>query len=321
MKHVLILVQVLDEFGDASFVKKLVLFLGVVSALPMLRLFLEGVAPRGTVELQTAFDTWAQPATQRALLHTLVTAGIGTLISVMLGVSFALLVALTDIRAKPALVFCFMLPLMIAPQVTALAWLQVFGPGSALMKAAGLAPAPGSPNPLHSPGGIALRPATKVDVPIILGLIRGIAEYERLSHEVEATEALLREHGFGPRRIFEAILGERDGQAVAFALYFYSFSTFKAQPTLYLEDLFVVPEERRSGIGSQLLTRLAQIAVERKCGRMEWSVLDWNTPARDFYFKLGAVAMDEWTVFRMTPAAFGALAREAPPGELPGEAV
>jgi GNAT superfamily N-acetyltransferase len=160
------------------------------------------------------------------------------------------------------------------------------------------------------PGGIALRPATRADVKTILGLIRGIAEYERLAHEVEATEALLLEHGFGPRRIYEAILAERDGRALGFALYFYSFSTFKARPTLYLEDLFVVPAERRGGIGSRLLTRLAQIAVERKCGRMEWSVLDWNTPARDLYFKLGAKAMEEWTVFRMTPDAFGRLARQ-----------
>jgi GNAT superfamily N-acetyltransferase len=162
----------------------------------------------------------------------------------------------------------------------------------------------------QAPGGLALRPATRADVPTILGLIRGIAEYERLAHEVEATEALLLEHGFGPRRIYEAILAERNGRAVGFALYFYSFSTFKARPTLYLEDLFVVPQERRGGIGSRLLTRLAQVAVERACGRMEWSVLDWNTPARDLYFKLGAKAMEEWTVFRMTPDAFGRLARD-----------
>jgi GNAT superfamily N-acetyltransferase len=164
---------------------------------------------------------------------------------------------------------------------------------------------------------IALRPATPADVPTLLALIRGIADYERLSREVEATEALLREHGFGPRPVFEAILAEREGRAVGFALYFFSFSTFKARPTLYLEDLFVVPEERRGGIGSRLLTRLAQIAVERACGRMEWSVLDWNTPARDLYFKLGAKAMDEWTVFRMTPDAFGRLAREGVPGGPP----
>lgn len=186
-----------------------------------------------------------------------------------------------------------------------------------------------------------LRQATEADVPAILALIRGIAEYERLSHEVEATEALLREHGFGRRPVYECILAERALQegppapvtapaggagaaprrAVGFALYFFSFSTFKARPTLYLEDLFVIPEERRHGIGRQLLARLAQIAVERGCGRMEWSVLDWNTPARDFYFKLGARAMDEWTVFRMTPEAFGRLAREGVPGDPPGEAM
>jgi GNAT superfamily N-acetyltransferase len=166
-----------------------------------------------------------------------------------------------------------------------------------------------------------LRPATESDVPTLLGLIRGIAEYERLSHEVEATEALLREHGFGARPVFEAILAERDGRAVGFALYFYTFSTFRGRPTLYLEDLFVVPEARRAGIGQQLLRRLAQIAVERRCGRMEWAVLDWNTPARDLYFKLGARAMDEWTVFRMAPEAFERLAREGVPGTLPGETV
>jgi GNAT superfamily N-acetyltransferase len=156
---------------------------------------------------------------------------------------------------------------------------------------------------------ITLRPATKADVPTILRLIRGIAEYERLAHEVKATQPLLREHGFGPRRVFQAILAERDGRAVGFALFFFTFSTFTGRPTLYLEDLFVVPEERRGGIGSRLLTRLAQIAVERECGRMEWSVLDWNTPARDLYFKLGAKSMEEWTVFRMTPDAFERLAR------------
>ena len=166
--------------------------------------------------------------------------------------------------------------------------------------------------------GLTLRSATRADVPTILGLIRGIAEYERLSHEVEATEPLLHEHGFGRRRVFEAILAEREGRALGFALYFFTFSTFTGRPTLYLEDLFVLPEERRGGIGSRLLSRLAQIAVERDCGRMEWSVLDWNTPARDLYFKLGAKAMEEWTVFRMTPEAFGLLAREGVAGGPPG---
>jgi GNAT superfamily N-acetyltransferase len=168
---------------------------------------------------------------------------------------------------------------------------------------------------------LTLRRAGEADVPTLLALIRGIAEYERLSHEVEATEALLREHGFGARPVYEAILAERGGRAVGFALYFFSFSTFKARPTLYLEDLFVLPEARRGGIGRALLCRLAQVAVERGCGRMEWSVLDWNTPARDFYVKLGARAMDEWTVFRLTPDAFGRLAQEGLPGDPPGETV
>lgn len=186
-------------------------------------------------------------------------------------------------------------------------------------------------------GKLVIRRATADDVPTLLELIRGIAEYERLSHEVEATEELLRTHGFGPRPIYEAVLAERyeegsevpeaagrrprdqmKSRAVGFALYFFTFSTFKARPTLYLEDLFVRPEARGRGVGRRLLVHLARVAVERECGRMEWSVLDWNTPARDFYGKLGAVAMDEWTVFRMTPEAFGRLAREA---DLPGETV
>jgi len=161
---------------------------------------------------------------------------------------------------------------------------------------------------------LVLRRATEADIPTLLTLIRGIAEYERLSHEVEAAEELLRIHGFGQQPIFEAILAERGERAVGFALYFFTFSTFKARPTLYLEDLFVRPEERGHGVGRRLLVHLARIATERECGRMEWSVLDWNTPARDFYFKLGAVAMDEWTVFRMTPDAFQRLAAETPDG-------
>jgi GNAT superfamily N-acetyltransferase len=164
---------------------------------------------------------------------------------------------------------------------------------------------------------LTVRKAVEADVPVILHLIRGIADYERLAHEVEATEALVREHGFGPRPTFEALIAERDRaqgrSAVGFALYFFTFSTFKARPTLYLEDLFVLPDERRHGIGRCLLAELARIAVERRCGRMEWSVLDWNTSARDFYFKIGAAAMDAWTVFRLTPDGFGRLAEEAKP--------
>jgi GNAT superfamily N-acetyltransferase len=117
------------------------------------------------------------------------------------------------------------------------------------------------------------------------------------------------------------VLAERGGRAVGFALYFFTFSTFRGRPTLYLEDLFVRPEERGRGVGRRLLVHLARIAVSRDCGRMEWSVLDWNTPARDFYFKLGAAAMDEWTVFRMTPEAFGRLAREDEAAGLVPEAI
>ena len=156
---------------------------------------------------------------------------------------------------------------------------------------------------------LVLRRATAADVPTILELIRGLSEFERLAHEVDATEALLLRHGFGARPMFETVLAESGGHAVGFALYFFTFSTFKAQPTLYLEDLFVRPEARARGIGRRLLVELARIAFEQGCGCMEWSVLDWN-PAREFYFKLGAVAMEDWTVFRMTPEAFGRLARE-----------
>jgi GNAT superfamily N-acetyltransferase len=156
---------------------------------------------------------------------------------------------------------------------------------------------------------VTIRPAAVEDVPAILELIRALGDFERLAHEVETTEALLREHGFGPRPSYQALLAEEGGGAIGFALYFFTFSTFKARPTLYLEDLFVRPEARGRGIGRRLLAALARIAVERRCGRMEWSVLDWN-PAREFYFKLGARAMDDWTVFRMTPEAFGRLARE-----------
>jgi GNAT superfamily N-acetyltransferase len=167
-----------------------------------------------------------------------------------------------------------------------------------------------------SPEAVTLRPAAADDIPTILELIRGLAEYERLAHEARATPELLREHGFGARPVFEAVLAEQGGQAVGFALYFFTFSTFEGRPTLYLEDLFVRPAARGTGIGRRLLVHLARVAVQRGCGRMEWSVLDWN-PAREFYFKLGAVAKDDWTVFRMTPEAFGRLAREETPDPAP----
>ncbi len=143
-------------------------------------------------------------------------------------------------------------------------------------------------------------PATERDVPVIIELIKGLAEYERLSHVVEATEDRLRRTLFGERpaaEVFLAFLGE---ECAGFALFFTNYSTFLGKPGLYLEDVFVKPHLRRKGIGLVLLKRLAAIARERDYGRMEWSVLDWNEPAINFYKKLGAVPLDEWTMFRLT---------------------
>src|SRR5438046_3890105 len=146
---------------------------------------------------------------------------------------------------------------------------------------------------------LSIRRGTRRDVPVIIRLIHGLAEYERLAHEAVATASQIRRHGFGRRRYFETLICRRGRDPIGFALYFFTYSTFLGRPTLYLEDLFVLPEERGRGVGRRLLAQLARIAVERECSRMEWSVLDWNTPAREFYLKLGAVAMDDWTVFRM----------------------
>ena len=137
-------------------------------------------------------------------------------------------------------------------------------------------------------------------MPVILSFIRQLAEYERLSHEAVMTEEILRESLFGPRPYAEVLLGYADDAPVTFAVFFHNFSTFLGRPGLYLEDLFVIPEMRGRGFGRAMLVELARIARERKCGRFEWSVLDWNEPAIGFYRKLGAVPMDEWTVFRMT---------------------
>jgi len=141
------------------------------------------------------------------------------------------------------------------------------------------------------------------DAGTLLQLIRGLAEYEKLSHEVVATEALLREQLFGPRPAAEALLARVDGQGVGFALYFTSFSTFVGRAGIYLEDLFVLPQQRGRGYGAQLFRRVAQIAVARHCGRMEWSVLDWNEPALAFYRRMGAQPLSEWTMQRLTGAA------------------
>jgi GNAT superfamily N-acetyltransferase len=142
--------------------------------------------------------------------------------------------------------------------------------------------------------------ATERDVPTILQMIRDLAVYERMSDQVVATEDGLRAALFDGSRAAEVILAYADDQPAGFALFFHNFSTFLGRRGLYLEDLFVKPEFRGAGIGKRLLVELARIAVERGCGRFEWSVLDWNAPAIGFYQKLGAVAMDDWTIFRVS---------------------
>ncbi len=151
--------------------------------------------------------------------------------------------------------------------------------------------------------GFTIRFAGVQDVPLILQFIRGLAEYERLAHEVTATEELLKETLFGARRVAEVIIGEYEGEPAGFALFFHNFSTFLGRPGIYLEDLFIRPELRGRGFGRVLLTYLAKLARERNCGRLEWAVLDWNEPAIGFYKRLGAVAMDDWTVYRLTGEA------------------
>lgn len=148
---------------------------------------------------------------------------------------------------------------------------------------------------------LSLRPAFAADTPLILSFIRGLAAYERLTHECEATEEQLLATLFPEASAPAAhvIIGEIDGVASGFALYFFNYSTFLARPGLYLEDLFVLPERRGSGLGKALLLRLASIARERNCGRMEWSVIDWNEPAIGFYKKLGARPLSDWTIFRL----------------------
>lgn len=147
-----------------------------------------------------------------------------------------------------------------------------------------------------------IRSATESDVPAILALIRELAEYEKLLHACVATEELLRESLFGADRAAEALVTELEGtkQIVGYAIYFKSFSTFLARPGLYLEDIYVQPQHRGKGYGKGMLGRIAQIAVERNYGRVEWCVLDWNAPSIAFYKSLGSMAMDEWTTHRLT---------------------
>lgn len=142
--------------------------------------------------------------------------------------------------------------------------------------------------------------ATEADVPEILQFIKELAEYEKLSHEVEATEVKLRETLFGPKKVAEVIFLEHEGNRAGMALFFHNYSTFLAKPGIYLEDLFVRPQYRGKGFGKMLLSYLAKLTLERGCGRLEWWVLNWNKPALDFYASLGARSMTEWTVQRVT---------------------
>jgi GNAT superfamily N-acetyltransferase len=155
-----------------------------------------------------------------------------------------------------------------------------------------------------------IRPGHPADVPLIASLIRGLARFEKLEDEVTLTEDLLAKGLFGDRPYAETLLAEEDGTPVGFALFFHNFSTFLARPGLYLEDLFVVPEHRGHGVGRALLVALARVAVERDCGRLEWSVLDWNREAIGFYERLGARPNSVWTVYRLAGEALRSLAGE-----------
>lgn len=159
--------------------------------------------------------------------------------------------------------------------------------------------------------GIRIEPATERDVPLVLSLIKALAEYEQLAHEVVATEEGLRRTLFGPGARAEVSIAYAGTEPIGFAVWFHNYSTFLGRAGLYLEDLFVSPQWRGRGVGRRLLAYVARIAVNRGCGRMEWSVLNWNEPALGFYRKLGARAMDDWTVYRLTGDALSRLASES----------
>ncbi|EXS70035.1 GNAT family N-acetyltransferase [Sphingobium sp. Ant17] len=156
---------------------------------------------------------------------------------------------------------------------------------------------------------IMIRVAEPGDIDAIIQFIRDLAAYEKLAHAVKADSDTLARYLFGSRPMAEVLIAERQGDAIGFALFFHNFSTFEGRPGLYLEDLFVRPEARGSGAGKALLVRLAELAIERDCARLEWSVLDWNEPAIAIYRAIGAVPMDEWTVQRLDGDALQALAR------------
>jgi GNAT superfamily N-acetyltransferase len=156
---------------------------------------------------------------------------------------------------------------------------------------------------------LSIRPAVVADIPLILSLIRKLAEYERLLPHAVATPEDLKRWLFGERPAAETVIAEWDGTPVGFALFFHNFSTFRGKPGIYLEDLFVEPEFRGKGIGQELLRHLARLATERGCARLEWSVLDWNEPAIGFYKSLGAVPLSDWTIFRVSGDALETLAK------------
>ncbi len=168
-----------------------------------------------------------------------------------------------------------------------------------------------------------IRPATAADVPLILSFIRALATYERAPGAVSATEEGLLRDGFGPHPYYECLIAECDGQPAGFALYFFNYSTWMGQPGLYLEDLFVQPELRGRGIGKALLQRVAAVAVDKGCPRLQWEVLDWNTPAIDFYAAMGAEFLDEWRNVRVSGEALLRLAgngSQSPPEQKPTKA-
>jgi GNAT superfamily N-acetyltransferase len=154
---------------------------------------------------------------------------------------------------------------------------------------------------------IEIRPARSEDVETIFQLIQDLAEYEKLSHQVTGTVALLHEHLFGSHPCIEALLADHQGKSIGFALFFTNYSTFLTKPGIYLEDLFVMPEYRSKGIGKAILSSLARLALERDCGRLEWSVLDWNEPAIAFYERMGATVLPEWRTCRVTGEAIAQL--------------
>ncbi|MDE0022679.1 MAG: GNAT family N-acetyltransferase [Candidatus Poribacteria bacterium] len=160
-----------------------------------------------------------------------------------------------------------------------------------------------------------IRPAVESDAAVLLSLIRELAEYERLLHEVSADEEAVRKTLFGENPCAEALIGELDGEPIAFALFFQTYSTFLGKPGLWLEDLYVQPQHRRQGYGGQLLKHVAMTAEKRGCGRFEWTALDWNEPAVNFYLKIGAVPMSDWTTFRLSGDALRDFIRgeDAPP--------